>query len=131
MGTPRWQLREIQQQRLLEKLMDEAFKEAEKLGDIDQIFLLFFHDFADYLSTERQFHFSFLHKAADDIAQFSRTGGEARYLLWRFFEKIMNTISTQFKRDYSRETIMEQERLYGGNSTDEVGAEELKKALGE
>lgn len=164
MGTPRWQMREFEQQQLVEALFDAVTDRADEDGELGW-------DDCLYLLSETLFCFLPLspkrvdgiracvmekggpvtireldpfiesklwrdsspqaratyRRAAMTIATiscFSKTAGEAEYLLWRFHARLLESLQSRFTRAYAHEAVHGQERLYGGPGMDDVPRDE-------
>ena len=155
MGIPRWQLREIEQQNFLEKLLREADKEA---GDeYYEFYRLVASAILKVLPAALESKWKkptkpgryvkadwlglgvldikvkperfLIMTAMEAIRQFSRTPEEAVYLVWRLDEKCFERARTPFTRGYNSQTVLEPEKIYGGRSTDNASEEEVQKAL--
>ncbi len=167
MGTPRWQMREFEQQQLVEALFDAVTDRAdaeENLGwdaclyrvakvlfcalprfrrRVDSIresitdqgdtrATIEMRKLADLMQWNLEatgiaaVHAIFTRTAVviATICRFSKTAGEAEYLLWRFHARLLQSLQSRFTRAHDRERVHKQERLYGGPSTDDVPAEE-------
>lgn len=148
MGTPRWKLREIQQQRFLEKL----FREAEELANQDDeaedcydffrrlVILILMTlpticekgideamedvEIASDSKVNAQF-FSMLRQ----IKEFMKTPEEGVYLVWKIAEESIERTTTPFTEGYGRQRVLEQEKIYGGRGTDDAPEEEVQRAL--
>jgi hypothetical protein len=72
---------------------------------------------------------SFLFHMLGDIAAFSRTPEEALALSWRLAEAAFECAGHPFTREYNSQTVLEPEKIYGGQATDDASEKEVEDAL--
>ncbi len=148
MGTQRWQLREMQQQRFLEKLLREAVKKVGNINYDNDLYRQFaiailselpklssflpVKGLGEYELSSGAFYHEisrFVILMVERVREFSRTPEEALYLIWKLSEKLLECASHLFTRGYNSQTVLKQKKIYSGNATDDASEEEVQAAL--
>lgn len=144
-GTaPAWQVRDVQQEKLIDKLAEYIFDKDEETEEENYFILRFAIILTRYLlalhragsptfaqkegfsfgtSNNEEFEtFSFLvEKATPAIQEFSRHPAEAAYLHWKLLEKVVEFASAPFARWLSELQAVNPKLIYGAPSDmDEV-----------
>lgn len=148
MSTPRWQLRETEQQRFLEKLLRQADEEAgddyyEFYRQLAVAILTILPDCMEKVRVGDPFPpqlpsgHSYLQKYSGEfllgvwskLQSFTRIPEEVPYLLWRLSEAALERASHLFTRDYHSASFTKERALYGGKRIEDASEKEVQAAL--
>lgn len=148
MGTPRWQLREMEQRRFLEKLLREGDLEAgedyyEFYRQLAVAILTILPECMEKVrvgnpfppqlplghSYLQKYNGEFLLGVWNKLQSFIRVPEEGPYLLWRLSESALERASHLFTGDYQSASFTKEQALYGGKRIGDAPEEEVQAAL--
>lgn len=147
----RWNLRELQQDTFLKKLFREAEKLASQEDEAEGDYYDFFRELAILvLMTLPTLREKGIDEAMEDvevasdskvnaqffsmlrqIKEFMKIPEEGVYLVWKIAEESIGRTASPFTEGYGHQRVMEQEKVYGGRSTDEAPENEVAAAIKE